>query len=786
VIPTPDSNNKITASIDDSFVLSCVSTGSSEDRPNALKWVTPTGKVIQSDSQSRVYTVLQGDTLRLYFDKLAPSDSGTYTCEGIEAGGVKVVKADLVLQKRISFDGTVPNQLIKSGLDQNVICRASANPGPEISWFRKGINVVIKNNDKYLITNDGLMIKNAQIEDEGDYICQASVTSTGEVKRVSINVQVMSRPVWVIQPKDTEGVRGEDLIIRCEAFAKPAPKYTWARNNIPIAGPRFLINEGTLTIRNLEKEDTATYTCIAENESGTIEANLRLFVLIGPEIAIMDDITVLEGQQAMLKCNVREAFPKAQIRWKYKDTGIYITGTEIDSNFEIKTDATEAHTPITGALVGSWSELHFKRASRFDMLNYTCVASNKAAVSERTVQLLVDFAPKFILNTEAKEVYYSWIHTDEYGNSGNSAGQSVRSYPVKFMCLADGYPKPEITWYFKGIPIEVDNKKYRLLRNEGGLSQLEVNPRSLTDFGDYQCRALNRVTRQEQNIQLRQATAPKFPPLVKVKQINPEIVLLDIHPSEAPEADGGMQIEAYKIQWRLSNNDWSKPNEKEIPIDLSSIDAITNPVRDFFDVEINALLPDTDYLFRAAAVNKAGVGVWMLNEIKVRTAPRRQPNPVKVTSKEDCHASTRCQIEWTIDSNGGSPIREYLIRWRRIYYKDPSNSYVNTERVEPWSSTKRVTAPVTNYEITFLAPNSFYEVEVLARNDIGPSAGQPFRIRTLVSSPAEIDSLYIDQYVRKTGSSNSLPGYSSLATLNRISIIFNTIQIILIISMFLI
>ena len=100
VIPTPDANNKVTANIDDSFVLSCVSTGSNEDRPKALKWTTPTGKMVSTDSQNRVYTVLQGDTLRLYFDKLAPSDSGTYLCEGVEAGGQRVVKADLVLQSK--------------------------------------------------------------------------------------------------------------------------------------------------------------------------------------------------------------------------------------------------------------------------------------------------------------------------------------------------------------------------------------------------------------------------------------------------------------------------------------------------------------------------------------------------------------------------------------------------------------------------------------------------------------------------------------------------------------
>ena len=131
--------------------------------------------------------------------------------------------------------------------------------------------------------------------------------------------------MWVIKPKDTEGTRGQDVIIRCEAFAKPAPTYIWMRNNVPLAGPRHLINSGTLTIRNLERDDTATYTCIAENTSGRIEENLRLFVLIGPEISLMDDISVTEGQQATLTCVVREAFPKAQIRWKYADTQQFLT-----------------------------------------------------------------------------------------------------------------------------------------------------------------------------------------------------------------------------------------------------------------------------------------------------------------------------------------------------------------------------------------------------------------------------------------------------------------------------
>ena len=260
------------------------------------------------------------------------------------------------------------------------------------------------------------------------------------------------------------------------------------------------------------------------------------------------------------------------------------------------------------------------------------------------------------------------MFTDEYGSSGNSASQTVRSYPVTFTCIADGEPKPLITWYFKGELIKVDNIKYKLLKDEPSLSKMEINPTSITDFGDYQCRAANRHGREERNIQLRQATAPKFAPIVIIKSINPESITFDIRPSDAPESDGGMPIEAYKLQWRFTNTEWSNTNEKEIPLDLTNIDVLTSPTRDVFNAEITSLLPDTEYIFRAASVNKPGIGVWSTKEIKVKTAPRRQPNPVKILSKEECQASTRCYIEWIVESNGGSPIREYLIRWRRVSF----------------------------------------------------------------------------------------------------------------------
>lgn len=91
-----------------------------------------------------------------------------------------------------------------------------------------------------------------------------------------------AEPKWVIEPKDTEGVRDQDVVIKCEAFAKPAPKYTWLRSGIVLGGTKFQMVGGTLTIRNLVREDSGTYTCVAENNSGKIVASLKLHVLSKP------------------------------------------------------------------------------------------------------------------------------------------------------------------------------------------------------------------------------------------------------------------------------------------------------------------------------------------------------------------------------------------------------------------------------------------------------------------------------------------------------------------------
>lgn len=53
------------------------------------------------------------------------------------------------------------------------------------------------------------------------------------------------------------------------------------------------------------------------------------------------------------------------------------------------------------------------------------------------------------------------------------------------------------------------------------------------------------------------------------------------------------------------------------------------------------------------------------------------------------------------------------------------------ERVGTWSDLRRLQVGITKYEVVGLEPNSFYEVDINARNELGVSASQPYRIKTM-------------------------------------------------------
>ena len=88
-----------------------------------------------------------------------------------------------------------------------------------------------------------------------------------------------AEPKWITQPKNAEVMKNEDVVINCEVYAKPMPVYTWSKNGIPLNGNNYEIKYGSLTIKNVKPNDTATYSCIAQNYLGRLESSMKLYVL---------------------------------------------------------------------------------------------------------------------------------------------------------------------------------------------------------------------------------------------------------------------------------------------------------------------------------------------------------------------------------------------------------------------------------------------------------------------------------------------------------------------------
>ena len=74
--------------------------------------------------------------------------------------------------------------------------------------------------------------------------------------------------------------------------------------------------EGILSTPELRREDAGTYTCIAENNAGRVEASAQLGVIIKPQIEEFSNKTFPAGKsEARLTCRA-SGDPLPKIIWR--------------------------------------------------------------------------------------------------------------------------------------------------------------------------------------------------------------------------------------------------------------------------------------------------------------------------------------------------------------------------------------------------------------------------------------------------------------------------------------
>ncbi|XP_073095900.1 neural cell adhesion molecule 1 isoform X23 [Manis javanica] len=659
-------------SVGESKFFLCQVAGDAKDKD--ISWFSPNGEKL-TPNQQRISVVWNDDsssTLTIYNADI--DDAGIYKCvvtsdDGSESEATVNVK---IFQKLMFKNAPTPQEF-REGDDAVVVCDVVSSLPPTIIWKHKGRDVVLKKDVRFIVlSNNYLQIRGIKKTDEGAYRCEGRILARGEINFKDIQVIVNVPPTVQARQSAVNATAslGQSVTLACDAEGFPEPTMSWTKDGEQIESEEaekyvFSDDSSELTIRKVDKGDEAEYVCIAENKAGEQDASIHLKVFAKPKITYVENQTAMElEEQVTLTCEA-SGDPIPSITWRTSTRNISSEEKTLDGHMVVR-----SHARV--------SSLTLKSIQYTDAGEYTCTASNAVGQDSRALYLEVQYAPKL----QGPVAVYTW--------EGNQ---------VNITCEVFAYPSATISWFRDGQLLPSSNYSNIKIYNTQSASSLEVTPDSESDFGNYNCTAVNRVGQESLEFILVQADTPSSP---SIDQVEPYSSTAQVQFDE-PEATGGVPILKYKAEWRAAGEEgwhfrWFDAKE-------ASMEGI---------VTIAGLKPETTYAVRLAALNGKGLGeISAASEF--RTQPVREPSAPKLEGQmgEDGNS---IKVNLIKQDDGGSPIRHYLVRYRALSSE--------------WKPEIRLPSGSDHVMLKALDWNAEYEVYVVAENQQGKSKAAHFVFRT--------------------------------------------------------
>uniref|UniRef100_A0A8C7JTX3 Hemicentin 1 n=1 Tax=Oncorhynchus kisutch TaxID=8019 RepID=A0A8C7JTX3_ONCKI len=422
--------------VNNPITLPCRATGS------PLPTITWQKEGINIPSTGRL-RVLSSGSLQIAFAQ--PGDTGRYTCTAANAAGTSSLEMSLTVQIPPSIRRGESEVSVVENSQAQIACVAEGVPQPTLSWEKEGTPLSDTSGEYTILPSGELVIDIAQPDDEGSYTCVATNTVGQDSQTVRLSVH--TQPAFTELLADMALNKGERLVMACGVTGIPPPKITWAFNNIIIPAHYDHVNgHSELVIERVTKDNSGTYSCIAENRVGTIKSLGFVYVKEPPIIDGDFHSNRIEplGGNAILNCEVR-GDPLPTIQWSKKGVNIQISN--------------RIHQLDNGSLAiyGTVNE---------DAGNYMCVATNDAGVVEKSVTLTLQSSPSITVEPVETVV---------------DAGTTVL-----LNCRAEGEPTPVIEWSRQGSPL-LGNERFTTLSN----GSLRLTSAQKEDTAEYQCVARN-------------------------------------------------------------------------------------------------------------------------------------------------------------------------------------------------------------------------------------------------------------------------------------------------------
>ncbi|XP_051153624.1 cell adhesion molecule Dscam2 isoform X49 [Leptopilina boulardi] len=607
------------------------------------------------------------------------SDQATYTCVARNAQGYSargMLEVQVMVAPQIS-PFSFGEESVNAGEMVSVQCAIGKGDLPlEVTWMFN--DHLIESNQNDIIIDNGKRRKQLTIESvaarhAGEYTCVAS-NMAGSVSRTA-TLDINVPPRWILEPTDKAFAQGSDARVECKADGFPKPQVTWKRaagdtpgdyTDLKLNNPDISVEDGTLSINNIQKTNEGYYLCEAVNGIGSgLSAVILISVQAPPHFEIkLRNQTARRGEPAVLQCEAQGEKPIG-ILWNMNNKRL---DPKSDSRYTIREEIL-----ANGVL----SDLSIKRTERSDSALFTCVATNAFGSDDTSINMIVQEVPEVpyglkVLDKSGRSVQLSWAAPYD----GNSP---IKRYVIEYKISKGSWDSDIDRVVVPGSQQNVAGVFNLKPATTYHLRIVAENEIGTSDPSD----TVTIITAEE---------VPSGPPSsVRVEALDQHSLKVTWKPP--PREDWNGEILGYYVGYRLSSSE--KPYMFET-VEFSKEDGKEH------HLQITNLKIYTQYSVVVQAFNKVGSGP-MSEERRQHTAegvPEQPPHDTTCTTL----TSQTIRVSWS--SPPLSAANGVITGYKIIY--GPSESWYdeNTKDTKITSSSETILHGLkkyTNYSMQILA-----------------------------------------------------------------------------------
>ncbi|XP_054901265.1 roundabout homolog 2 isoform X4 [Poeciliopsis prolifica] len=606
-----------------------------KDDPRSHRMLLPTGSLF---------------FLRIVHGRRSKPDEGAYVCVARNYLGEAVSRnASLeVALLRDDFRQNPTDVVVAAGEPAILECvPPRGHPEPTIYWKKDKVRIDDKE-DRVTIRGGKLMISNTRKTDAGMYVC-VGTNMVGERDSETAQVTVFERPTFLRRPINQVVLEEETVEFRCQVQGDPQPNVRWRKDDIDVPRGRYDIrydkDDYMLRVKKASISDEGTFTCVAENRVGKLEASATLTVRAPPQFVVRPrDQIVSQGRTATFPCEAK-GNPQPAVFWQKEGSQILLFPNQ-------------PQQPNSRFSVSPGGELTVSSVQRADAGYYICQALTVAGSILAKAQLevtdvLTDRPPPII----------------RQGPSNQTLGMDSVAL---LKCQASGDPIPSVSWLKDGVSLL--GKDSRMSLQE--LGSLQIKNIKLSDSGIYTCVATS------------SSGETSWSAFLEVKDSSAVIVTKSYDENELPGPPSKPQVtDVTKNSVSLS---WQPGMTGASPVSSFVIEAFSQSVSNSWQTvadhvkttqfTVKGLRPNTIYLFMVRAVNGQGLSDPSPMSEPVRTqdiSPPAQGVDHRHVQKElgevivRLHnpvvlSPTTVQVTWTVDR------QSQFIQGYRVLYRQTS------------------------------------------------------------------------------------------------------------------